>query len=291
MLVLVCVSLSFCVYIHMVKLINLIYFNQVPFFVAPDPRSLPSIPENVSPVIWAQVFYGFCPLKLRLHVIWGCQRNLTELIVAVNVGNLLQVYASMLFERRILLCARKLSTVRTLCCVDIMFGFDRDWWKFVSDTSIKILKDSLFVYSWRLACMHLVHCCTPCTGSTYSSPCFPHTFWTTAGEKSVCPAAQLVPAFELTLSVLLQCSNALSDWGSQQSFWGEETAAAIWVSDTHPSLSVLIMQGLRSSGLEDVVILDVDSNTVESPFDDLKRIPANVVNKCFDCLLLCSTLK
>lgn len=40
------------------------------------------------------------------------QRNLTELIVAVDVGNLLQLYASMLFERRILIFASKLSTVR-----------------------------------------------------------------------------------------------------------------------------------------------------------------------------------
>lgn len=39
------------------------------------------------------------------------QRNLTELIVAVDVGNLLQLYASMLFERRILIFASKLSTV------------------------------------------------------------------------------------------------------------------------------------------------------------------------------------
>ncbi|XP_034044108.1 DENN domain-containing protein 1B isoform X2 [Thalassophryne amazonica] len=57
--------------------------QMVPFFIAPDPRSLPSIPEN---------------------------RNLTELIVAVDVGNLLQLYASMLFERRILVFATKLST-------------------------------------------------------------------------------------------------------------------------------------------------------------------------------------
>uniref|UniRef100_A0A3B4TH35 DENN domain containing 1C n=1 Tax=Seriola dumerili TaxID=41447 RepID=A0A3B4TH35_SERDU len=56
----------------------------VPYFIAPDPRSLPSIPEN---------------------------RNLTELIVAVDVGNLLQLYASMLFERRILIFASKLSTL------------------------------------------------------------------------------------------------------------------------------------------------------------------------------------
>lgn len=39
------------------------------------------------------------------------QRNLTELIVAVDVWNLLQLYASMLFERRILIFASKLSTV------------------------------------------------------------------------------------------------------------------------------------------------------------------------------------
>lgn len=42
------------------------------------------------------------------------QRNLTELIVAVDVGNLLQLYASMLLERRILIFASKLSTVSNL---------------------------------------------------------------------------------------------------------------------------------------------------------------------------------
>ncbi|XP_051801546.1 DENN domain-containing protein 1B isoform X5 [Acanthochromis polyacanthus] len=59
----------------------------IPYFIAPDPRSLPSIPEN---------------------------RNLTELIVAVDVGNLLQLYASLLFERRILIFASKLSTMSEL---------------------------------------------------------------------------------------------------------------------------------------------------------------------------------
>ncbi|XP_054604622.2 DENN domain-containing protein 1B-like, partial [Nothobranchius furzeri] len=38
-------------------------------------------------------------------------RNLTKLIVAVDVGNLLQLYASVLFERRILIFASKLSTL------------------------------------------------------------------------------------------------------------------------------------------------------------------------------------
>ncbi|XP_061844096.2 DENN domain-containing protein 1C isoform X3 [Nerophis lumbriciformis] len=58
--------------------------QMVPYFIAPDPSNLPSIPEN---------------------------RNLTELIVAVDVANLLQLYASMLFERRILILACKLSTL------------------------------------------------------------------------------------------------------------------------------------------------------------------------------------
>uniref|UniRef100_A0A3Q3DP62 DENN domain containing 1C n=1 Tax=Hippocampus comes TaxID=109280 RepID=A0A3Q3DP62_HIPCM len=57
---------------------------RAPYFIAPDPRGLPSIPEN---------------------------RNLTELVVAVDVTNLLQLYASMLFERRILIFARKLNTL------------------------------------------------------------------------------------------------------------------------------------------------------------------------------------
>nr|XP_046196584.1 DENN domain-containing protein 1B-like isoform X2 [Oncorhynchus gorbuscha] len=59
----------------------------VPYFIAPDPRGLPSIPES---------------------------RNLTELVVAVDVSNLLQLYASMLFERRILILSSKLSTL-TAC--------------------------------------------------------------------------------------------------------------------------------------------------------------------------------
>lgn len=34
---------------------------------------------------------------------------------------------------------------------------------------------------------------------------------------------------------------------------------------------------MRSRGLEEVVILNVDTNTLETPFDDLKRIPSDVV--------------
>ncbi|EPY74257.1 hypothetical protein CB1_001441004 [Camelus ferus] len=41
------------------------------------------------------------------------QRNLTEYFVAVDVNNMLQLYASMLHERRVVVTASKLSTVRT----------------------------------------------------------------------------------------------------------------------------------------------------------------------------------
>lgn len=39
------------------------------------------------------------------------QRNLTEYFVAVDVNNMLHLYASMLYERRVLICCSKLSTV------------------------------------------------------------------------------------------------------------------------------------------------------------------------------------
>lgn len=94
--------------------IALFCFEQIPYFIAPDPRSLPSIPENVSmgETETRQVPKGTSEIYvLHLNAVCVNQRNLTELIVAVDVGNLLQLYASMLFERRILIFASKLSTV------------------------------------------------------------------------------------------------------------------------------------------------------------------------------------
>uniref|UniRef100_A0A8C7LB46 UDENN domain-containing protein n=1 Tax=Oncorhynchus kisutch TaxID=8019 RepID=A0A8C7LB46_ONCKI len=57
------------------------------YFTVPDTRELPSIPES---------------------------RNLTEYFVAVDVNNMLHLYASMLYERQILICCSKLSTL-TAC--------------------------------------------------------------------------------------------------------------------------------------------------------------------------------
>ncbi|XP_027699262.1 DENN domain-containing protein 1B isoform X3 [Vombatus ursinus] len=57
--------------------------NVQSYFIAPDLTGLPTIPES---------------------------RNLTEYFVAVDVNNMLQLYASMLHERRIIITASKLST-------------------------------------------------------------------------------------------------------------------------------------------------------------------------------------
>ncbi|XP_042250971.1 DENN domain-containing protein 1B isoform X1 [Thunnus maccoyii] len=146
----------------------------VPYFIAPDPRSLPSIPEN---------------------------RNLTELIVAVDVGNLLQLYASMLFERRIIIFASKLSTL-TSCVHALSAVLYPMYWQHIF---IPVLPPHLLDY-----------CCAP------------------------------MP----------------------------------YLIGVHSSLS----EKVRSRGLEEVVILNVDTNTLETPFDDFKRIPSDVMSGLKMCL-------
>ncbi|XP_037546108.1 DENN domain-containing protein 1B [Nematolebias whitei] len=146
----------------------------IPYFIAPDPRSLPSIPEN---------------------------RNLTEMIVAVDVGNLLQLYASMLFERRILIFASKLSTL-TSCVHAFSAVLYPMYWQHIF---IPVLPPHLLDY-----------CCAP------------------------------MP----------------------------------YLIGVHTSLS----ERVRSRGLEEVVILNVDTNTLETPFDDLKRIPSDVTSRLKVCL-------
>ncbi|KAM8878274.1 DENN domain-containing protein 1B isoform 2-T2 [Spinachia spinachia] len=148
--------------------------HMVPYFIAPDPRSLPSIPEN---------------------------RNLTELMVAVDVGNLLQLYASMLFERRILILSSKLSTLTA--CVHALGAllYPMHW----QHIFIPVLPPHLLDY-----------CCAP------------------------------MP----------------------------------YLIGVHTSLS----EKVQSRGLEEVVILNVDTNTLESPFGDLKRIPPDVMSGLKACL-------
>ncbi|XP_047230180.1 DENN domain-containing protein 1B isoform X3 [Girardinichthys multiradiatus] len=136
------------------------------YFIAPDINGLPTIPES---------------------------RNLTEYFVAVDVNNMLQLYASMLHERRIIITSRKLSTL-TACVHGATALVFPMYWQHIF---IPVLPPHLLDY-----------CCAP------------------------------MPYFV----------------------------------GVHYSL----LERVRSRSLEDVVILNVDTNTLETPFDDLHNLPSDV---------------
>ncbi|KAM9841372.1 DENN domain-containing protein 1A [Aulostomus maculatus] len=138
------------------------------FFTVPDTRELPSIPEN---------------------------RNLTEYFVAVDVNNMLHLYASMLYERRILICCSKLSTL-TACIHGSAAMLYPMYWQHVY---IPVLPQHLLDY-----------CCAP------------------------------MP----------------------------------YLIGVHSSL----MEKVRGMALDDVVVLNVDTNTLETPYEDLQSLPNDVVS-------------
>uniref|UniRef100_A0A3P8SBZ2 DENN domain containing 1B n=1 Tax=Amphiprion percula TaxID=161767 RepID=A0A3P8SBZ2_AMPPE len=122
-------------------------------------------------------------------------RNLTEYFVAVDINNMLQLYASMLHERRIIITSSKLSTL-TACVHGAAALLFPMYWQHIF---IPVLPPHLLDY-----------CCAP------------------------------MPYFV----------------------------------GVHLSL----LERVRSRSLEDVVILNVDTNTLESPFDDLHNLPSDVVS-------------
>ncbi|XP_037609305.1 DENN domain-containing protein 1A isoform X1 [Sebastes umbrosus] len=138
------------------------------FFTVPDTRELPSIPEN---------------------------RNLTEYFVAVDVNNMLHLYASMLYERRILICCSKLSTLTACVHGSTAMLYPMHW----QHVYIPVLPQHLLDY-----------CCAP------------------------------MP----------------------------------YLIGVHSSL----MEKVRGMALDDVVVLNVDTNTLETPFDDLQTLPNDVVS-------------
>ncbi|XP_061115824.1 DENN domain-containing protein 1A isoform X2 [Conger conger] len=149
------------------------------YFTVPDIRELPSIPEN---------------------------RNLTEYFVAVDVNNMLHLYASMLYERRIIICCSKLSTL-TACVHGSAAMLYPMYWQHVY---IPVLPQHLIDY-----------CCAP------------------------------MP----------------------------------YLIGVHSSL----MEKVRGMVLEDVVMLNVDTNTLETPFDDLQSLPNDVVSSLKNRLKKVST--
>ncbi|XP_058493808.1 DENN domain-containing protein 1B isoform X2 [Solea solea] len=138
------------------------------YFIAPDINGLPTIPES---------------------------RNLTEYFVAVDINNMLQLYASMLHERRIIITSSKLSTL-TACVHGAAALLFPMFWQHIF---IPVLPPHLLDY-----------CCAP------------------------------MPYFV----------------------------------GVHLSL----LERVRSRSLEDVVILNVDTNTLESPFDDFHNLPSDVMS-------------
>ncbi|KAM6166225.1 DENN domain-containing protein 1B [Erethizon dorsatum] len=138
------------------------------YFIAPDITGLPTIPES---------------------------RNLTEYFVAVDVNNMLQLYASMLHERRIVITSSKLSTL-TACLHGSAALLYPMYWQHIY---IPVLPPHLLDY-----------CCAP------------------------------MP----------------------------------YLIGIHSSL----LERVKNKSLEDVVMLNVDTNTLESPFNDLSNLPIDVVS-------------
>ncbi|XP_048832067.1 DENN domain-containing protein 1B isoform X2 [Brienomyrus brachyistius] len=138
------------------------------YFIAPDINGLPTIPES---------------------------RNLTEYFVAVDVNNMLQLYASMLHERRIIITSSKLSTL-TACVHGSAAMLYPMYWQHIY---IPVLPPHLLDY-----------CCAP------------------------------MP----------------------------------YLVGVHLSL----LERVKSRSLEDVVILNVDTNMLESPTDDLQNLPSDVIS-------------
>uniref|UniRef100_A0A3Q2XZQ9 UDENN domain-containing protein n=1 Tax=Hippocampus comes TaxID=109280 RepID=A0A3Q2XZQ9_HIPCM len=92
-------------------------FPQHSYFIAPDINGLPTIPES---------------------------RNLTEYFVAVDVNNMLQLYGSMLHERRIIITSSKLSTL-TACVHGAAALLFPMYWQHIF---IPVLPPHLLDYCW-----------------------------------------------------------------------------------------------------------------------------------------------
>ncbi|XP_069793965.1 DENN domain-containing protein 1B isoform X3 [Narcine bancroftii] len=161
------------------------------YFITPDTSGLPTIPES---------------------------RNMTEYFVAVSVNNMLQLYASMLHERRIIITSSKLSTV-----------LDRESWGSTGK------KKSVNVYFTKklTACVHA-------------------------------SAAMIYPMYWQHIYIPVLPPHLLDYC----------CAPMPYLIGVHLSL----MEKVKSKALEDVIILNVDTNTLETPFDDLHNLPSEVVS-------------
>ncbi|KAM7238474.1 hypothetical protein CapIbe_009994 [Capra ibex] len=153
------------------------------------------------------------------------QRNLTEYFVAVDVNNMLHLYASMLYERRILIICSKLSTL-TACIHGSAAMLYPMFWQHVY---IPVLPPHLLDYCWMTAIG------------------FPVLF--------------IIPRSRGSLGLCFDHCGVLSTQQDAQQVLSEKKDGKV-----------------RNMALDDVVILNVDTNTLETPFDDLQSLPNDVIS-------------
>ncbi|XP_073510475.1 DENN domain-containing protein 1C isoform X2 [Phyllobates terribilis] len=165
---------------EVMDLLQVLYHHEIPevnkplnidmfsYFVVPDPTKLPSIPEN---------------------------RNLTEFLVAVQVDTMLQMFSSLLCERRILITSSKLSTLT--------------------------------------ACVHA-------------------------------SAGLLYPMYWQHIYIPTLPPHLLDYCGAPMPF----------LIGVHSSL----MEQVNPGVLEDVVVFNMDTNNLETPFQDLDNLPPHVIS-------------
>nr|XP_048285092.1 DENN domain-containing protein 1A isoform X3 [Myodes glareolus] len=204
-----------------------VHLNVHSYFTVPDTRELPSIPEN---------------------------RNLTEYFVAVDVNNMLHLYASMLYERRILIICSKLSTEMGFCS---------------QPEGTLVVPASSFA-SWIVSGVEDTE--QAGVGLNPLSLQIPNLKLTACIHGS---AAMLYPMYWQHVYIPVLPPHLLDYC----------CAPMPYLIGVHFSL----MEKVRNMALEDVVILNVDTNTLETPFDDLQSLPNDVISSLKNRLKKVST--
>ncbi|XP_043079699.1 DENN domain-containing protein 1B isoform X2 [Puntigrus tetrazona] len=180
-------------------------------------------------------------------------RNLTEYFVAVDVNNMLHLYASMLHERRIIITSSKLSTV-TYYPEQLR-----------STTMSQNSTDT-----------------TTTTTTTLQALPIEDVYKSDSGLKLISLKLAVVPQPSLLTACVHGSTAMLYPMHWQHIFipvlpphlLDYCCAPMPYLVGVHLSL----LERVKSRSLEDVVILNVDTNTLESPTDDLHNLPSDVVS-------------
>ena len=105
---------------------------------SPDISALPCIPENVSLTV-IQPFIKFVNNLLSIIL----QRILTEYLIAVGIYNMMEIFASMLHERRIVIVSSRLTQVSACVQAANALIFPMVWQHIYVPVLPPLLKDAL----------------------------------------------------------------------------------------------------------------------------------------------------